>query len=277
MKPFFTLIDIFIRQMIRSKALWVMTGMMALMILINFYFQSQFDDWMKGGMTYDMATRKATGALTSMAQEIRTYASIFIIIIAAVIAPESRKNGTTQFVLSLQVSRLKLAAAQFIALTLFIVAAVLVIHSGFSVFALKMGFIGIPEVLLSWILLLIPLLLAAAVSFSLSLTFSTAVVYILVFAVPLILIELLDTLIRWKGQWIPVPVAHIVDNLNFLFIHPESIIFWPFLSPNLSVSDAPYPVWHWFLLNNFFAAGFWVMIGYLFYRNYNIGSRLPSK
>ncbi len=277
MKPFFSLVDIFMRQLIRSKALWVITGILALMLLYNLYYQSMFSDWLDDGITYDMATRKAFDSLRSLAGQIRTYAVFFTVVIAAVVAPESRKNGTTQFVLSMQVSRRRLALAQFTALGLFLLAAVLIVHLGFSIFAMHVGFMTLIDLVFSWILLFLPLLLAAAVSFSLSLTFSTVVVYLIVFGIPFVLLDLLEALIAWQGSWIPVPVARVVDNLAYLMPDTESIIFWPFLSPRLSVADPPFPVWTWSLLNFCFSVCFWVLLGLMLYRNYNIGSRQALK
>lgn len=277
MKSFFKLVNIYMHQLIRSKALWLMAGILALMVLYNIYYQSQFSEWLQEGVAYDIATRKAHGQLQSLAEQIRFYMAVFVMLIGAVVAPESRKNGTTQFVLSLQVSRFRLALAQFTALSVFIIGAVLLVHLGFSVFALQVGFMGFGDVLLGWIPFLLPLLMGAAVSFSLSLTFSTVVVYLIVFGLPLIVFNLIENLIRWKGRWVPLAAARLVDNLDFLMVEPESVLFWPFLTSRMSVSDPPFPVWTWSLLNFSFSVCFWILLGYLLYRNSNIGSRQALK
>ena len=231
MHSFAALVKIFLHQLIRSKALWLICGVLLVMILLNFYYQSRIDEWLEGGMTYDMATRKASGKLKELSDEIRTNAILFVIAISALVAPASRKNGSTQFVLSTQVSRLRLALAQYTALAILISATVLITHVGFSVSALKVGYMRIPELLLGWIPLLLPLLSVAAVSFSLSLAFSTIVTYLILFGVPKIVLPLIGSLMHWQGQWIPVPLARCVDNLGLLFPDVAFLVFWPFLSP----------------------------------------------
>ncbi len=277
MKPFFMLVEIYMRQLIRSKALWLMTGILALMVLYNSYYQSQFSEWLQEGITYDMATRKAFEKLQALAQQIRSYIGLLVVVIAAAVAPESRKNGTTQFVLSMQVSRFRLALAQFTALALFIIGASLILHLGFSVFAYKVGFMHWMDVLLAWILLLLPLLMVAAASFSLSLVFSTVVVYLIIFGLPYVVLNLFESLIQWQGEWIPVPIARLIDNLFFLIPDPQSVIFWPFVTPRLSAVDPPFPVWSWSLLNFLFSISFWVLLGFWLYRNDNIGTRQALK
>ncbi len=277
MDSFFSLVRIFFSLMIRSKAVWVICAVVIAMILLNFYFQSQMNEWLEGGMTYDMATRRASNSLSSMAAQVRSYSILLVIIVSALIAPASRKNGTTQFVLSMQVTRLKLSIAQYAALTVFITAAVMITHLGFSIVGLYIGSMGLFEVLIGWISLLVPLLIVAAISFSLSTAFSSIVVYITLFGIPSLLLPLLDTFMQWKGKWIPVPVARLFDNFGFLFPDPKFLMFWPHLSPGHMVVDPPFPIYMWSILNLVFAAAFWIFISYYFFANYNIGSRQPLK
>ncbi len=272
-----TLVKIFFSQMIRSKALWLMTAVIISMILLNLYYQSQFSEWIDGGMTYDMATQKASNKLNAIAEELRYYSVLFVIIVSALIAPVSRKNGTTQFVLSMQVSRLRLALSQYIALSLFITAAVLITHIGFSIAGLRLGNMGLPELLIGWLSLLIPLLIIAAVSFSISTAFSSIAVYIVLLGVPFLILPLLESLIRWKGEWVPVPMARLIDNLNFLFPNPDFLMFWPYLSSRLMTTDPPYSIWIWSVMNFILSAVFWIALSYYVYRGYNIGSRQVLK
>jgi hypothetical protein len=82
---------------------------------------------------------------------------------------------------------------------------------------------------------------------------------------------------HWKGKWVPVSVARLFDNLGFLFPDPEFLMFWPHLSPGHMVSDPPFPIYFWSVLNFIFAAAFWIVMSYYFYSNDNIGSRQPLK
>ena len=277
MRSFAALVTLFLKQLIRSKALWLICGVLLIMILLNVYYQTQIGEWLERGMTYDMATRKASGKLRDLSNVIRTNAILFVTVISALVAPASRKNGTTQFMLSMQVSRLRLALAQFAALAILIAVTVLITHVGFSIAALRIGYMHTPELLLGWIPLLLPLLSLAAVSFSLSLAFSTIVTYLILFGVPGVLLPLIESILSWQGKWIPIPFARCVDNLALLFPNVEFLLFWPFLSPRLMITDPQLPVWTWSVLHYTLGVLFWVGAGYLIYRNSNIGSRRPLK
>lgn len=235
------------------------------------------NEWLEGGMTYDMATQRASSNLNSMAEQVRTYSVLLVIIISALIAPASRKNGTTQFVLSMQVTRLRLSIAQYTALAVFITSAVMITHLGFSFVGLYIGSMGLLEVLIGWISLLLPLLVIAAISYSLSTAFSSIAVYITLLGIPFLILPLIDTLMNWRGKWIPVSVARLFDNIGFLFPNPEFLMFWPHLSPGHMVTDPPFPIYMWCILNFVFTAAFWISISYYFFANYNIGSRQPLK
>ena len=277
MRPFLSLVNIIVRQMLRSKALWIIIGIFAIMAMVYFYNQSQFNRLLDEGISYDMATQQASGMLDRLARQIRGFSMIFVILISALVAPESRKNGTTQFVLSMQVSRLRLGIAQFIALSLFIAAAVFIIHIGFSIFAIQVDYFSLWEFFFSWFFLLVPLLLTAAVSFTLSLAFSSIIVYLIIFGIPSVLLNILNELIGWKDKEAPLFLVQLIDNISLLFPEPESLIFWPFMGPDISVSGPPYPIWIWSILNAIFVVCFWLLLAYAFYRNFNIGSRRPLK
>ena len=277
MRPFFSLVNIFVRQMLRSKALWIIIAIFAIMALEYFSNQSRFNRMIDEGVSYDMATQQASGRLNRSAGQIRDFSTVFVILISALLAPASRKNGTTQFVLSMQVSRLRLGIAQFVALSLFIIVAVFIIHIGFCIFAVSVGYIDLWEFFLSWVFLLVPLLLTAAVSFSLSLAFSSIIVYLIIFGIPSVLLDLLSSLIMRNDKEAPLFIVQMIDNIYLLFPNPQSLVFWPFMGPNVSVTDPPYPVWTWTILNSILVVCFWLSLAYAFYRNYNIGSRRPLK
>jgi hypothetical protein len=233
---------------------------------------------MDDGLTYDMATRQVSDRLKSLFSSIRVYTGIFVFIVSALVAPGSRKNGTTQFVLSFQISRTKLALAQFTALCLFITAAVLILHLGLGIMAFHLKTIGMKDLLFGWVTFLVPVLMVAASGFSLSLSLSPITVYLILGGIPVFVLSLTESLFSGKlAAWIPVPVARLVDNVALLFPNPGSFLYWPRLTAGLSVTAPPYPLWSWALLNFLFATVFWVGLGYTLYLSHNIGSRQVMK
>lgn len=278
MNSFRTLVKLFLLQMRQSKALWIICGIMIVTILFYVYTQSQVKAWMDNGLSYDMATRQASGKLNELATGIKNYTVVFVFVISALVAPTSRKNGTSQFVLSFQVSRMTLALAQFLALAIFILAAVLIIHLGFGIMAFRLGHIGLMDLLFGWITLLVPALTVAAASFSLSLSLSPITVYLILLGIPSLVISLAESFFTSAmGGWVPVFLARLVDNIALLFPNPGSLMFWPYLGPDVTVSAPPFPVWSWSFYNILFATIFWVSLGYYFYRSLNIGSRQVLK
>jgi hypothetical protein len=278
MTPQKTLTVIFLRQMKQSKALWIIFGIALFIIIYDFYSQSRIKESMAMGMSYDVATRQAVGKIREFSDELKNYMVILVFVASALVAPASRKNGTTQFVLSLHVSRMKLALAQFTALSIYVTAAVLIIHTGFGVMAIKTGFIGIPDLLFGWIPLLMTLLMVSVVSFCLSLNLSSISVYLIFLFIPgslsAIRREYFTT--TW-GAATPVPIARMIDNLIFLFPSPDSFLYWPFANPGLRVLGPPYPLWFWPITSFVFITLFWVSLSYCFYRKMNIGSRQVLK
>src|SRR5258708_22391041 len=122
------------------------------------------------GVRCDIDTRRAAATLETYTDQIRKGAAILVVVVAALVAPPSRRDGTTQFVLTLSVGRRRLALAQFGALALFILMGTIVVHAGYMITAYKLGILRVEEALWAWLLLLVPLLVLAAVRFSMSLT-----------------------------------------------------------------------------------------------------------
>lgn len=276
MKSFLTLTSLFLKQLVRRKSLWIVFAVFGGMILINYIIQSQMERALGEGVSYDVATRKAASALQSFAGQIRSYSVILILIVSALVAPASRKDGTTQFVFTLSVSRLKLALSQYAALSVFVLASVIIIHTGYAITALQLGIMTAGEVAFSWIFLLIPLMLYSAVIFSFSLSNSAIVTYIIFIAIPYLLIRLAEAGIEEWADYVPMVMVRFTDNLELLFPDMNGLILWPRLSPGIIPKAPPFPDWTWCIVHVILASFFWIALGFWFYRNYDFGSRTAT-
>jgi hypothetical protein len=275
-----SLVWLFWQQLIRRKSLWIVVALAGVVLLINFMIAAQMKGMLEQGIRYDIATRKAVAALDSYAGQVRQWSVVLVLVVGALVAPPARKDGTTQFVLTLSVSRRRLALAQFGALALFIVAGTLVVHAGFAVASYRLGVLSLREASVSWLFLLVPLLIWATTSFSLSLTRPALLVYAILLGIPYLLLPLLTAFI---GSWnTKVPEAarllasRVVDNWSLLFPGVATLIVWPRAVLPAAVRP-PWPAWPWEALHAVAAIGFWVVIGLWTYRRYDFGSRTPTK
>src|SRR5262245_13226701 len=130
MSRHFTLVRLFWQHLIRRKSLWVVIALVGVVVLVNIAVQSQMRAMLQEGVRYDIATRRASASLERYAGQIRQGAVVLAVIIGALIAPAARKEGTSQFALTLSVSRLELALAQLGALSLLVVLGTIVVHLG---------------------------------------------------------------------------------------------------------------------------------------------------
>lgn len=280
MRRYFTLVRLFWQHLIRRKSLWVVIALVGVVMLINAVIQSQMKGMLDQGVRYDIATRRASAALESYAQQIRQGAELLVLIVGALIAPASRKEGTSQFVLTLSISRFQLALAQFGALVLFILLGALVVHVGYSVAAYRLGILRVSEALFGWAVFLVPLLLLAAASFSLSLTRPALLVYVILLGVPYLAVPLLTAFIESWSTRVPEAIrlvsARMVDNVGLLFPNVGPLITWPKLWFD-TPARPPYPAWGWESFHELSAVALWVLVGLWAYRRYDFGSRIPMK
>jgi hypothetical protein len=275
-----SLVWLFWQQLIRRKSLWIVVALAGVVLLINLAIASQMKGMLEEGVRYDIATRKAAAALDSYADQIREWSVVLVLVVGALVAPPSRRDGTTQFVLTLSVSRRRLALAQFGALGLFVLIGTLVVHAGYVVAAYRLGVLQVRAAAVSWLFLLVPLILWAAVSFSLSLTRPALLVYAILLGVPYLLLPVLSAFI---GSWsakspeiIRLLASRVVDNWGLLFPKVATLIAWPKASLPTPVRP-PWPGWTWEALHALAASAFWVVIGFWTYRRYDFGSRTPTK
>jgi len=275
-----SLVWLFWQQLIRRKSFWIVVALAGVVLLINFAIASQMKGMLQEGVRYDIATRRAAAALDSYADQIREWSVVLVLVVGALVAPPSRRDGTTQFVLTLSVSRRRLALAQFGALGLFVLIGTLVIHAGYVVAAYRLGVLRAPEAAVSWLFLLVPLMVWAAVSFSLSLTRPALLVYAILLGVPYLLLPVLAAFI---GSWNPkspeiirLLASRVVDNWGLLFPKVATLIAWPKASLP-TPARPPWPAWTWEALHALSASAFWVVIGFWTYRRHDFGSRTPVK
>ncbi len=280
MRQYRSLVRLFWQQLIRRKSPWIVVALAGVVLLMNFVIASQLKGMLEEGIRYDIATRRAAAALDSFAGQIRQWSVVLVLIVGALVAPPSRKDGTTQFVLTLSVSRRRLALAQFGALGLFIIVGTLVVHAGFIVAAYRLGVLHVGEAAISWLFLLVPLLVWATASFSLSLTRPALLVYAILLGIPHLLLPLLSAVIGSWSTKVPEIVrllaSRIVDNWGLLFPEVATLIAWPRATLPTPVRP-PSPAWSWEALHVLAAIAFWVVIGFWTYRRHDFGSRTPTK
>ena len=281
MRQYATLVRLFWRHLVRRKSLWVVIAIVGVVLLLNGIMQSQMKGMLESGVRYDIATRRAAAALDRYAEQIREGAGVLVLVVAALIAPSSRKDGTTQFVLSLSVSRLRLAAAQFGALTLFVLLGTLVIQVGYSIAAYRLGILQPVEAVFAWISFFALLLVIAATSLALSLTRPALVVYAILLGVPYLLLPLLATFTNdWESTRVApglrLAAARTIENVGLLFPKVESLIVWPKLTW-ATPPRPPFPSWSLEALHELAVVALWVVVGLWSYRRYDFGSRTPTK
>jgi hypothetical protein len=277
MQQLTTLTTLFLKQLVRRRSLWILVAVLGVMLLVSYFVQKQIDNMMQEGARYEIATRSAASTLNNYAAQIRGFTIAFVLLVSALIAPAARKDGTAQFLLSLSIGRYQLAAAQFAALSAFLVATVFVIHGGYVYAGYPIGAVSPTQALAGWVMLLGPLWLAAAVIFSTSLSRPAMAVYGLLIVAPYLAIPLAESSFDEWSAHVPVWLSRLVDGLELLFPKAENVILWPRLGLDVRPDASPAPRWGWYLAQHLFASAFWIALGLWRYRHHDLGSRLPTK
>jgi ABC-type transport system involved in multi-copper enzyme maturation permease subunit len=280
MRQYLVLVRLFWQQLIRRKSLWIVVALVGVVLLINGIIQSQMREMVEQGVRYDIATRRAAQSLESFASQIRWGAIVLALVVGALVAPPSRRDGTTQFVLTLSVSRSRLALAQYGALATFILVGTLVVHVGYMFAAYHVGVMRVSEALLAWPSLLVPCLLIASASFSLSLTRPALLVYGILLGIPYLALPVIEMYVgTWKESVflaLRLFAARGIDNLDLLFPRLAALVIWPRLALP-TPERPPFPAWGLEALHGLAATAFWVVIGLWAYRRHDFGSRIPTK
>ena len=275
MRVFLSLVGIFLRDLIRRRFLWVLVIVMAGALGITHLIQAGMESALGNGASWDLASRQQSARLDEWADQIRGWVWLVVVLFAAQVAPESRRNGTTQFVLSLGVPRALLAVAQFAALALLLTVGTLILHAGFSVAAWRIGAMTGREILFGWLMLLGPLLASAACALSLALTASGIETCLVFLGIPVVT-SALPRLASSAPEWIPLMPVRALENLNMLFPDYSGLVVWPHL--NFGGSHVPpLPHWGWYFVHTLAATAFWVILGLWLQQRHDFGSRTAVK
>jgi ABC-type transport system involved in multi-copper enzyme maturation permease subunit len=272
---FGALVRIFLRDLVRRRLLWALIFITAAAMAIIYWTTQVMEEAVGNGESWDIATRRAASQLDNLVSLLRPWLGFVVVLFAAQVAPESRRNGTTQFVLSLGVRRNVLAAAQYVAMAIMLAAAIGILHTGFSVAGVKTGYLNGQEIALSWIALLVPSLAMAASVFALSLTASAFETYLVFLGVP-VFTRILPGAIGGFPKAFPLPLVRGIQNLGLLFPEFDELVLWPRLSFGGGMA-APHPQWHWALAHTMAAVAFWVVLGVWLQRRHDFGSRTALK
>jgi hypothetical protein len=281
MRQYATLVRLFWRHLVRRKSLWVVIAIVGVVVLLNGIMQSQMKGMLESGVRYDIATRRAAAALDAYAEQIRGGAVMLVLVVAALIAPSSRKDGTTQFVLRPvreppPPGRGPIRGAHLVR---------------------PPGYPRHPGRLLDRRLppghpaagggrICVDILLrppardrgheprplpdAAAL-----------VVYAILLGVPYLLLPLLATFTNdWESTRVApglrLAAARTIENVGLLFPKVEALIAWPKLTW-ATTERPPFPSWPLEALHELAVVALWVVIGLWSYRRYDFGSRTPTK
>jgi hypothetical protein len=270
---FQALVRLFLRDLVRRRLLWILVFLALGGAALSYWAGRSIDQAMGNGATWEMATRRAASGLEELASTVRAWVAIVVVVFSAQVAPESRRNGTTQFVLSMGIPRDVLAAAQFAALALVLAAATLVTHVGFSIAGLETQALTVREAALSWPWLYLPLLGVAATAHALSLTASAVETYLVLIGVPFVA-RTLPWLMHGLPGSLPAWTVRLLDNVSLFFPSTSEIVAWPHLSFGAPAGLSSLTM---MTLHAAAAVAFWVVLGLCMQRWHDFGSRTAVK
>jgi hypothetical protein len=272
---FGALVGMFLRDLVRRRLFWALVLLTLAIVGVNYWTTRVTEDALGDGATWDIATHRAASLLEDVAAWMRGWIGFVVVLLSAQVAPESRRNGTSQFVLSLGVRREVLAAAQFTALAVLLGAGFAILHLGFAVAGLKTGYLTTSDAALAWLSLVVPMLALAACVFSLSLTASAIETYLAFLGLPL-LARVLPAQMHGFPRAFPPALVRAIENLTLLFPDSETLIAWPLLSFGRS-SGRPAAELAWPVAHVLAATAFWVVLGVWLQRHHDYGSRTALK
>lgn len=275
MTRFGALVGIFMKDLVRRRMIWLLVLVSIGVLALNYGALKVMEEALGRGATWDVASKKAASRLDDVADTMRGWMSILVVLVAAQLAPESRRNGTSQFVLSLGVHRFTLAAAQLVAVVLLLSAGIGILHGGFAVAGMKVGAMTGREAALGWLALLAPLLGLATAAFALSLT-ASAIETCLVFLGGPLLLRTLPSLTNGFPQAMPRWCVRLVDNASLFFPNVGEITPWPHLSYG-QVDGPPYPEAGWYVVHLVLVVLFWTVLGLYRLERHDLGSRTALK
>jgi hypothetical protein len=255
--------------------LWAIVLVIVGVFAVNYGMTRVMEDAVGRGESWDMATRRASSALENLGDSMRGWLPVIVVLISAIVAPESRRNGTTQFALSCGVRRGSLALAQYCALAIVVTVMMLVLHVGIAVAGLRTGAITPAEAAISWVGLLVPVLMLSASVFCWSLTASIIETYLVLLGIPFV-VQIIPSVVHGLPRWLPRLLVRVVDNFGLLFPNVGELIPWPHLSYGAALRP-PQPEWHWAAVHFCAVTAFWMVLGLWRHRRHDFGSRTAVK
>jgi ABC-type transport system involved in multi-copper enzyme maturation permease subunit len=269
MNAFKSLVELFLRDLVRRRMVWIIIVALGVMFWFTELMRNTVEEALQNGESYDIATRKAISQLASIGDNIRHWLPLVAAVLALQLAPESRRNGTTQFVLSQGVGRVRLALAQYVALCLFLLAIVLIVHAGYFIAGMRLGAVSVSELALSWITLTATVFLLAAMIHAMAMTLSPIEVVLLLLAIPMLAHSLPQMTSSLSNRW--TWLLTLSDNITLLYPKVDAMLPWPHLWFDARVH------WSWSLAHGVLASTFWIVLGYWLLRHQDVGSRTAIK
>jgi hypothetical protein len=266
-------VRLYLRDLSRRRLVWILALLLLGGAALNYWASRSIDQAIGEGATWAMATRGTASGLDDLASTFRSWSAFAVMILAAQVAPESRRNGTTQFILSCGIGRDMLAAAQFAALALLIASATLVVHIAFSIAGLKAGAMSSGDAAMAWPLLLLPMIGVAAAVLGVSLTMSAIETYFLFLGVPL-LTRILPTLMHGLPQGLPMWIVRAIDNVALFFPDATAVVFWPHATSGKTLARSALAM---SAVHGAMATAFWIVLGLYRHRRHDFGSRTAGK
>jgi hypothetical protein len=260
-----TLLQVFLRDLVRRRSLWVLAALLVAAVLVDNWVSvpgSQPGPASVAG--HELVRAQAVFKLRTAVIVVRQWAILAVIVFSVLLAPESRRNGTTSFLLCLGVGRLPLAAAQYAALALFLSAGALIVHAGYSLAALPLDETTPSQALLGWFPLLAPWLAMTAAAFALSLALGAIETVTILIAIPLAAFVAAG-LLRDSGSAASFLVP-LLDHIRMMFPDPGRLAaYWP--HP---------PEGDWPAAQSFLSIAFWTALGLWLYSRRDLGSRAAT-
>jgi ABC-type transport system involved in multi-copper enzyme maturation permease subunit len=270
--PRSSLVSLFLRDLIRRRTLWVLATILAGVVAFNLYISDQTQQFEQANRVASTVGPQLAGSFTQLAEAIHYFVLLFVSLLALLVAPESRRNGTTQFLLTLPISRGRIARAQLAAIAILIGASVLILHVGIGYGGWRIGAMSATELWLSWIPLLVMCLLQALPVFALSTSMSATATLIIILVVPILLAVTANALAAFRSIDATLPIR-LIEHARFLFPDLSSLLAWPRVWLSYQVGDVPATSLRLLFVHQLCAVAFWTLAGLLRYRRYEFGSR----
>jgi len=266
------LVGLFVRDLVRRRLLWVLTSIFAGVLAFNYYVTNQQQTLIEQGATPEQTTAAIAAAFEAVTRLLAAIVLPFATSLAVLVAPESRRSGATQFLLSVPVSRGRVAASQYGAVALLLAGVVAIMHVGLGYPAWRAGVMSGFELLVSWAPLLAVVLIQAAMVVALSTALSTSVTLITVLLVPFLLWLGTRVLISLGGVDATL-VIRLCEHAQFVFPHLGNALVWPRPFPVYDTGAVPRASALLSVAHEVASVSFWILLGLFLYRRSDVGTR----